>query len=64
MEPVRRDRDPEQVAVADFAIREQAQPLTDPMRPMDRIRTGDFRMQGVPMEERSMGGILTVRVSE
>lgn len=64
MEAVRWDRDPERVAVADFAIREQAQHRTVPMLPTEQVRTRDFPMQGIRMEELSTGVILMVRASE
>jgi hypothetical protein len=63
MEAVRWDRDPERVAVADFAIREQAQRPTVPILPMEQVRTGDFPMAGIRMEELSTGVILTARAS-
>jgi hypothetical protein len=64
MEPVQWDRDPERAAAADFAIRERAQHPTAPIPHTGEVRTGDFRMQGILMEELSTGVIPMVRASE
>jgi len=64
MEPVLWDRGPERAAVADFAIREQAQRHTEPMLLTEQVRTGDFRTGGILMEELPTEVILTVRASE
>ncbi len=50
MEPVLWDRDPERAAVADFAIREQAQRHTGHMLPTEQVRTGAFRMGAILLE--------------
>jgi len=63
MEPVQWDRDPERAAAADFVIRERAQHPTAPIPHTGEVRTGDFRMQGILMEELSTGVIPMARAS-
>jgi len=64
MEPVRWDRDPERVVVADSAIREQAQCHTGRILPMVQVRTGDFRMGDILMEVTPSGQAMAQAVED
>jgi hypothetical protein len=57
MEPDQWDKDPEQVAVEDFARRERAPHRMVLILPMEEILTGDFSLGVTPTEEISMEGI-------
>jgi len=64
MEPGQWDRVPEQVAAAAFVRREPAPRHTVLIiLPMPDILTGEFRMEGTPMEEISMEVIPTAWAS-